>query len=203
MSKGLKISLILLAVAAYAVVAIILPNLRHRADGDHGFDRLQSGACAGELRWSVNSLPVTLVIDPTMDAGWQAVVLSSALAMNQRLGVEAFRTRAGRVEDYETSRLREIWIETTNTSTHGHTAIEVGQVSCRFKQGRIELPGLVRGDEYRQAATRHELGHALGLAHDTVPEDSVMYAKIKQWSRSSQLTEADVARLREAWIRDR
>ena len=201
-SKPLRI-LLFVCLALFGVGAILVPNLLQRRNADHGFDKLADGRCAGELRWSADDLPIVLVTDPTISPAWEAATIHAMRTLNQELGLEVFRHRVGEVGGGGTAIIarREIWIDTTNTSTHGLTAIDVGLVSCRFKQGEISLPGLLRGGEYMEAAARHELGHALGLAHDMI-EGSVMWPKVQQWSRSSKLTEKDVKLLRGAWSKD-
>lgn len=203
MSPVARIGLLFLGAAAFGG-GIVAANLLTRRGGDHGFGSIQRPGrppeCAGQVRWSARDLPIELALDPSLSVPWQRAVMAAAAQANAELGRDVFIRKSFSLGDAEEQR-RQVFVETTNTSTHGQTSTDVGVVSCRVKSGRVRLPGLAHGGETMRAAAMHELGHVLGLDHDLI-ESSIMWPTVAQWSRSSHFTDADVQRLQESWALD-
>lgn len=75
---------------------------------------------------------------------------------------------------------------------HGDAVLKwVG--ACRVRRVEIKIPMPLIEGRIRQCVTKHEIGHALGLAHDD-DEDSVM-SGARDWRFRCEITEHDQALL--------
>lgn len=197
MKLPLKLGLLVLVFGAIAG-AMLYGNLQRRAHGDAGFDVAMTpmgGECT-DIHLPAAELPFVLDLDPSMDTAIRDEIVSVVDELNHDFGRTVFTTALAPF-NYEV-RPRHVFVETMNDDKHGHTAMQVWPVSCTFERGLIQLPGLQRDPEKRRAAFKHELGHAMGLAHDAIDE-SFMWPVIAQWSRSSTVTAADRARVIRRW----
>jgi len=125
-----------------------------------------------DVGWSKHALPLWITIHPDLEP-WRPLIEEEADAWNKRIGVTIFRiaTKSLTVNDAgSVIPFRPVWDQSP------HTRLFFGK-KAQILAGPVYLPHIERIRNYyvRQRVIAHELGHVLGLNHDTENPSSLMY----------------------------
>lgn len=170
---------------------IVALNLLHPGE-DRGF---LTEAC-GDLRWSPYNLPITVLVDESA-ADWATDLEAAAGRWNAVAGRPVLLVskapfdawgrfgRALRAEAGDSALVRTVLAVGGRDAAElapgdgedGHARMRWNRATCALGWGVIRFPdGPPLVGHARDRMALHELGHALGLTHDTIPA-SAMYAK--------------------------
>lgn len=187
--------MILSIVSVAFALTIAFVGLSKRRDA--GF--LEDWECAPGIRgrpaWRPGDLPLLVALDPSAQKRWSAPLERSVQWWREQTGYDLFVVALPGISDARSSR---VWLSTTDEYEPLHGTSFLTLPDCRIVQSEIRLP-TAANSIYDDSIVRHELGHALGLAHDDYAA-SIMH--LKATLRAQRVTAGDVELIRDAYFSD-
>lgn len=129
------------------------------------------------LYWALNQYPLTLVIRPEIPTELRTRIVMAANVWNLVVGYTIFEIGPDRLTELSSRNTIVITgplSESFGDHTLGLTSLGANVMSGVIQHAQMELLTNLSGPKAFQIAL-HELGHALGLAHDHEDPLSVMY----------------------------
>lgn len=199
--RNKRFLLLILLPAILAGVGLSVVILARREDRGFIVKPCYEGGPVGEIRWGATDWPIAVRVDPLAEA-WMPAVKAAIAKWEEAAGRRLFQDPLF-LGDLEQPRDPIVLFTYTNSdggefqfADGAPDAPEHAKLSwdrgCRLRRAEVFLPGQEKKFLW-QKSTNHELGHALGLDHDTF-EHSVMYPKILDWG-NDQILDGDKQRL--------
>ena len=154
------LALVVLLVASLTTIGIVT----HKSE-DRAWLKRNCGGQMVDLNWQPQAFPLRVHLGDTLDQEWREGMQGAMVEWNQAVGLALFR-------EVSSSQAEDVAVTHANITSHGRATLRWG-AACRLRQVSVTVPGLVSGSVVRKVAM-HELGHVLGLDHDTYVW-SVMY----------------------------
>lgn len=177
-------------------------TLKPPAHYDAGF--LENPVSLAPIRWAPSDLPLMLAIQPAAGR-WAGHVEACASRWNSVIGLTAFIALGVVGGDYSKPISGTIFVLNRPPLVRLST-LHGSEITGRLVYATILVPSAGRlldplNEDLAREAACHELGHVLGLDHDTDPR-SVMFPKIRREDLPKVITPSDAARLRQWYIQD-
>lgn len=160
--------------AAMAILVAVILSQRE----DRGFlvrQCVKTDPTRASLRWHGSSVPIPIRITED-SASWSAPLEDAFWWWKRHAGVvfRADRPLKPLEEAHDPVIIVEVISNGSFEPEHPGKTKLFWDETCRIRRAHVTVDGLVTDEKLRKVIMRHELGHALGLDHDTF-EDSVMY----------------------------
>lgn len=137
-------------------------------------DFIRSELTGAKVRWKKNVFPIVLVVHPDLKEWWYDVYVAAEYwntMMRQRMFI--FDVSVADIM-FNRQNMTFIYIQPGDPAKNPYTRIIFDHATGEIQNAPIFLPPNVRY-ELRLRVAVHELGHAIGLAHDPGNDESVMH----------------------------
>lgn len=155
------------------------------------------------LRWSKNSLPISLWYNELFPDEWKKALVDSSREWNKAAGTLLFMDPLVSLIGDALPPLRGHVLVKMSDEETGFMQSDSGHTELRFNEETGEIYSAIISMPHDQmklafAISLHELGHALGLEHDEIKE-SIMYPTLSDRVEPGKITDADAERIKKEY----